>query len=129
MIVLVIMGLVFLGFWRRSERRSEVAGDIDVLEELRHQGVFRQRLRVLWKARGLREVYLPLAFLLFGLFAFKGFGLVPENRKEEAFQKVVDDAAGSSFSPSLPLRVRPRPNNRSPDIFRRLLMIGKIQTE
>ncbi|ODO05928.1 hypothetical protein I350_04989 [Cryptococcus amylolentus CBS 6273] len=97
------MGLVFLGFWRRSERRSEVAGDIDVLEELRHQGVLRQRLRVLWKARGLRELYLPLAFLLFGLFASKGFGLVPENWKE-AFQKVVDDAAGSSFSPSLPLK-------------------------
>ncbi|TYJ54844.1 hypothetical protein B9479_004515 [Cryptococcus floricola] len=102
LIVLVIAGLVFLGFWRRSNRRSELEGDIAVLEELRHQGIFRQRLRLLWRARGLRELFPGLAILILGLFAFKGFGLVPDNWKE-AFQKVVDDTA-ESFSPAYPFK-------------------------
>ncbi|ODN77972.1 hypothetical protein L202_05064 [Cryptococcus amylolentus CBS 6039] len=104
--LLIIAGLVFLGFWRRSHRRSELEGEIDVLEELRRQGIFHQRLRLLWRARGLREIFPGLATLVVGLFASRAYGLVPDNWKD-AFQKVVDDAAdaaGSSFSPSLPLK-------------------------
>ncbi|TYJ54846.1 hypothetical protein B9479_004517 [Cryptococcus floricola] len=95
---LCIIGILYLGFWRRSERRSEVAGDIVVLEELWRQGVYRQRLRVLWRARGLQIFYPYLATLLFGLLVLKVFGLVPE------IHKFVADAAGSSFSPSYPFK-------------------------